>query len=360
MPALKNNIMAVKKDSVTYLGLLKEIKAKKFRPIYVLHGEEGYYIDKLEEAIVENALSPDERDFNLNVIYGIDVTDMRNVISMCRQYPAMSQYQVVVIREAQNVGKMNNKGNANELNQLKHYAAQPLGSTILVVCNKNGAIGGKDFVDAVKKNNAGVVFRSDKLREGRAVEMAALEYVKTLGCSIDEKALSMIASNVGNDISRLYTEIDKLTILVKDDKSITPELIERNIGISKDYNNFELEQALANRNAKKAFEIINYYEKNPKANPTVMTVSMLFGYFSKLLIYRTLMGKSQCELMAALGTKSTFRVNKIAEASRYYSTAACVNIITWIRECDIKSKGIGSRQDANALLRELVYKILNA
>ena len=350
--------MATKKEGVTYIGLLNEIKAKIFHPIYVLHGEEGYYIDRLEEAIVDNALTPDEKDFNLNVIYGIDVSDIRNVISMCKQYPVMSQYQVVVIREAQNVGKLNNKGNANELNQLKHYAAQPLGSTILVVCNKGEAIKGKDFVDAVKKNNAGVVFRSDKLREGRPVELAALEYVKSLGCMIDDKALSMIASNVGNDISRLYTEIDKLKILLKEDKRITPELIERNIGISKDYNNFELEEALATRNAKKAFEIINYYEKNPKANPTVVTVSMLFSYFSKLLIYHTVAKKSEGEIMAAMGTKSPYRVKKIGQASRFYSTAACVNIITWIRECDTKSKGLRSRQDANALLRELVYKIL--
>jgi DNA polymerase-3 subunit delta len=352
--------MAAKKEDISFFGLLNDIKAKNFKPIYVLHGEESYYIDRLEEAIVENALTPDEQDFNLNVIYGADINDIRTVISMCKQYPAMARYQVVVIREAQNVGKTNNKGTANELNQLKHYAEQPQPTTIFVVCNKNEAIKGREFVDAVKKNKTGVVFRSDKLREGRPMELAALDYIKRLGCSIDEKALSMLASNVGNDISRLYTEIDKLKILVKDDKRITPELIERNIGISKDYNNFELEQALATRNAKKAFEIINYYEKNPKANPTVITVSMLFGYFSKLLIFRTMMGKSEAELMDALGTKSTWRVKKIAEASKFYSTAACVNIITWIRECDVKSKGIGSRQDATALLRELIYKILHA
>lgn len=352
--------MAAKREDTSFLGLLNDIKAKKFQPIYVLHGEESYYIDRLEEAIVQNALLPSEQDFNLNVIYGADINDMRTVISMCRQYPAMAQYQVVVIREAQVIGKANNKGNANEINQLKHYAAQPLASTILVVCNKGGAISGKEFIDAVKKNKAGVVFRSDKLREGRPMELAALEYIKSLGCSIDEKALSMLSSNVGNDISRLYTEIDKLKILVNDDNRISPELIEKNIGISKDYNNFELEEALSTRNAKKAYEIINYYEKNPKANPTVVTVSMLFSYFSKILLYRTTNDKSPDGLMAALGTKSPWRVKKIGEASKYYTTAACVNIISWIRECDVKSKGMGSRQDANALLRELIYKILHA
>lgn len=352
--------MAAKKDSNTYLSLLSDIKSKKFAPIYVLHGEEGYYIDKLEQAIVENALQPHEVDFNLNVVYGIDISDMRNVISMCRQYPAMAKYQVVVIREAQNVGKMNNKGNANELNILKHYAEQPMMSTILVVCNKNGAIAGKELVDTVKKNKTGIIFRSDKLREGRPMEMAAMEYIKSLGCSIDDKSLSMLASNVGNDISRLYTEIDKLTILVDANKRITPELIERNIGISKDYNNFELQEALAHRNAKKAFEIINYYEKNPKNNPTIVTVSMIFSFFSKLLLFRATKDRSQEGLMAAVGTTSTFRVKKFAEAAQFYSTASCVNIITYIRQCDSRSKGIKSRQDANALLRELIYKILHS
>lgn len=352
--------MAAKKEAVTFIGLLNEIKSKKFRPIYVLHGEESFFIDSLEDAIIKNALTTEEQDFNLNVIYGADIADMRNVISMCRQYPVMSQYQVVVVREAQIVGKLNNKGNANELNQLKHYAAQPMASTILVVSNKGMAINAKEFVDAVKKNTNGIVFRSDKLREGRPVELAALDYIKSIGCSIDDKALSMIAFNVGNDISRLYTEIDKLKILVGDNKRITPELIERNIGISKDYNYFELEDAISKRNAKKAFEIINYYEKNPKANAPIKTVIMLFSFFSTILLYHTAPDKSQEGLMAATGAKSTFRVRKIGDASRYYSTAACVNIITWIRECDAKSKGLGSRQDASALLRELIYKILHA
>ena len=352
--------MAVKREDVNFISLLNEIESKNFKPIYILHGEEAYFIDRLEEAIVQNALTPDERDFNLSIIYGADVDDIRSIISMCKQYPAMARYQVVVLREAQNVGRYNSKGNASELNVLKHYATQPMPTTILVVCNKNGAIAGKDFVDAVKKGKTGVVFRSDKLREGRPMELAALDYIKSLGCTIDDKALSMIAANVGNDISRLYTEIDKLKIVVSDDRKITPELIEKHIGISKDYNNFELEEALGTRNAKKAFEIITYYEKNPKANPTIMTVSMLFSYFSKLLIYRTVKDRSADGLMKALGTKSSFRVRKIGDASKYYSTAACVNIISWIRECDVKSKGMGSRQDSNALLRELIYKILHS
>ncbi len=356
--------MAAKKEDKSFLALLNEINEKKFAPIYVLHGEEGYFIDRLEQAIVDNALTEDERDFNLNVIYGVDVTDIRNVISMCKQYPAMSEYQVVVIREAQNVGKLNNKGNANELNQLKFYAENPMVKTILVVCFKNPTgekgLSAKAFTDAVRKTGNGVIFKSDRLRDGRRVEQAALEYIKSLGCSIDEKALSMIASNVGNDISRLYTEIDKLKILVNEDKRITPELIERNIGISKDYNNFELEEALAHRNAKKAFEIIRYYEKNPKANPTIITISVLFSFFAKLLLFRASKDRSQEGLMTAIGTKSPYRIKKFGEASKFYSTPACVNIITWIRECDAKSKGIGSRQDANSLLRVLIYKILNA
>lgn len=354
--------MAAKKDDVTFWSLINDIKAHKFQPIYVLHGEEGYFIDKIEEAIINNALQPHEQDFNLNIIYGVDVDDMRNVIAMCRQFPAMAERQVVIIREAQNVGKLNNKGNANELNQLKHYALQPSPTTVLVVCYKDpkggNSITAKEFLDAVKKNNAGVIFRSNRLREGRELDAAILEYVKRMECSIDDKALAMIADNVGNDISRLYTEIDKLKILVGPDKRITPELIERNIGVSKDYNSFELEDALANRNAKKAFEIIDHYERIAKQNYTIMTLSVLFSYFSKLILFNSAKDRSPAGLMTAIGTKSSFRVRKFEQAARHYNNTKCVRIISWIRECDTKGKGMGSRQNPNALLRELIYKIL--
>ena len=206
----------------------------------------------------------------------------------------------------------------------------------------------------------GVVFASPKIT--RASELHALikNYVTSSSCNIDNKSISMIADFIGNDISRLFGELDKLQIIVGENNIITPELIEKNIGISKDYNNFELEDALRMRRAEKAYRIIDYYEKNPKNNSVARTLSMLFSFFSNVLIVRSSKDKSLAGLMAATGNKSEYRIKKFQEAASNYSTRACVNIISYLRECDVKSKGIGSRQDEFVLLRELIYKILHS
>ncbi len=351
--------MAAKKEELTYFSLMGDIKAHNFSPIYILHGEEAYYIDKLQEAIIDNALSPDQQAFNLTVVYGSDIPEAKPLIAACKQYPAMSKYQVVVIREAQNLGK-NSRGNAAELNLFKFYAERPVASTILVICFKGGTIKAKELTDAIKKNKTGIIYESAKLRDGRPVEQAATGYAKSLGCIIDEKSASMLAMNIGNDVSRLFGEIDKLKLLVGADNRITPELIERNIGISKDYNYWELEDSVIQRNAAKAYRIVDYYERNPKNNPVVLTVSMLFSFFSAVLLVQTAKDRSPAGLMAACGTKSQFRLRKFEQASRNYSKRAVVNIISALRECDVKSKGIGSRQDAYRLLKELIYKIMHS
>lgn len=351
--------MAAKKEELTYFSLMGDIKAHNFSPIYILHGEEAYYIDKLQEAIIDNALSPDQQAFNLTVVYGSDIPEAKPLIAACKQYPAMSKYQVVVIREAQNLGK-NSRGNAAELNLFKFYAERPVASTILVICFKGGTIKAKELTDAIKKNKTGIIYESAKLRDGRPVEQAATGYAKSLGCIIDEKSASMLAMNIGNDVSRLFGEIDKLKLLVGTDNRITPELIERNIGISKDYNYWELEDSVIQRNAAKAYRIVDYYERNPKNNPVVLTVSMLFSFFSAVLLVQTAKDRSPAGLMAACGTKSQFRLRKFEQASRNYSKRAVVNIISALRECDVKSKGIGSRQDAYRLLKELIYKIMHS
>ena len=349
--------MAEKKDSVTYVSLRKEIQDKKFRPIYVLNGEEPFYIDKLSDLIAETALTEDERDFNLSVFYGNDA-DVRNVISTCKQYPAFSQYKVVILREAQNVAKQ--PGHKNDLDLLAHYAENPLRSTILVICHKGGALKSKPFLDMLKEKGTGVVMNSAKVREGRDLQGLITSYATSLGCNIDAKSVMMLADYIGNDLARLFGELDKLKILLADDNAITPELIEKHIGISKDYNNFELEDALRQRNAVKAYRIIDYFEKNPKNNSVPATVATLFSFFSNVLLVRTSKDQSPAALMAITGSKSNFRIQKFKDAGQNYSTRACVNIISYLRECDVKSKGVGSRQDAYALLRELIYKILHS
>ena len=310
--------MAVKRDTVTFTSLNKEIKSGSFKNIYVLQGEEPYFIDRLQELIIDTALTEDQRDFNLSLYYG-NTANVREVISACQQYPAFSQYKVVVVREAQLISKQ--PGHKNDLDLFASYAEKPLPSTILVICHKGDALKSKSFTDALKAAKSGVVFTSKKVREGR--------------------------------------DLEKLAMLT-DDNNISPLLIEQNIGISKDYNNFELEEALARRDAAKAFRIVDYFERNPKNNPSVVSIAMLFSFFSNALLTATASDKSLEGIMDVVGTRSQWRARKFLDTTRVYSTRSLVNIIGYLRECDTRSKGIGSRQDQYALLKDLVYKILHA
>ena len=348
--------MAVKRETVTFAALSKEIKAGKFRNIYVLQGEEPYFIDRLQELIIETALTEDQRDFNLSLFYG-NTADVREVISTCRQYPAFSQYKVVVVREAQLIPKQ--QGHKDDLDMFAAYAEKPLSSTILIICHKGEKLKSKPFIDALKANPNGVMFDSNKVREGRDLETMIVNYANSLGCNIDTKATSMLADHIGTDIARLYSELDKLSILTED-KNITPLLIEQNIGISKDFNNFELEEALSKRDSAKAYRIVDYFERNPKNNPTMVTVAILFAYFSNVLLAATAADKTPEGIMSQVGTRSLWRARKLLEATHMYSVRSLVSIIGYLRECDTRSKGIGSRQNQYALLKELIYKILHA
>ena len=348
--------MAVKRDTMTFTSLSKEIKGGKFRNIYVLQGEEPYYIDRLQQLIIDTALTEDQRDFNLSLYYG-NTANVREVISACQQYPAFSERKVVVVREAQLIAKQ--PGHKNDLDLFASYAEKPMPTTVLVICHKGGALKSKPFSTALKEANSGVVFDSNKVKEGRDLENLIVSYANSLSCNIDNKATSMLADHIGTDIARLFSELDKLAMLAEDG-NITPLLIEKNIGISKDFNNFELEEALSKRDAVKAFRIVDYFERNPKNNPSVISVAMLFSFFSNVLLAATARDKSPDSIMALVGTRSQWRARKFLDATRMYNTRSLVNIIGYLRECDTRSKGIGSRQDQYALLKELIYKILHA
>ncbi len=348
--------MAVKRDTVTFTSLSSEIKSGKFKNIYVFQGEEPYYIDRLQQLIIDTALTEDQRDFNLSLYYG-NTANVREVISACQQYPAFSERKVVVVREAQLIPKQ--PGHKNDLDIFASYAEKPQPTTILVICHKGGVLKSKPFTDTLKANKNGIVFSSNKVHEGRELESLIVSYANSLGCNIDSKATSMLADHIGTDISRQFSELDKLAIL-SEDKNITPLLIERNVGISKDFNSFEMEDALARRDAAKAFRIVDYFERNPKNNPLQPVLAMLFTFFSSALIVSTTQDKSQNSIMALVGTSSAFRVRKFIDATRMYNTRSIINIISYLRECDTRSKGIGSRQDQYALFKELVYKIIHA
>lgn len=347
--------MPPKKIEVTYTDLMKDIQAKKFSPIYILEGEEAFFIDQIEHCIVENALTEDEKDFNLTVVYGPD-TDIREVITTCKQYPTMATRRVVVVREAQLVGKLNNKRNDVELDLLHSYATRPLTSTVLVLCNKEGSFKGKEVKKAVNAYGTGLIFTSNKI-SGRNLDAFIVGQLATGGYKIDDKATAMLTEAIGNDLSLLHTTLEKLKLVSTQTKEVTPAMIERNVGISKDYNSFELEDAIIDGNLAKAFKISSYFKKNPKNNPVPMIIATLFSFYANLLIVHTTVDKSDPALMAALGTRSAFRIRKFRQASQAYSVRAVIRVIALIRECDLRSKGQGSRQNAYDLFNDLIYRI---
>lgn len=334
---------------VSYEEIARDLKNRKYKPVYYLMGEESYYIDKISEYILQTVLTEEEKEFNLTVMYGAD-TDIANIINAAKRYPMMSEYQVVVVKEAQNVKNMEN---------LVYYVQKPLASTILVICHKHGVLDRrKKLAAAIEKE--GVLFESKKIKDAQLPGFIT-SFLKRQSVDIEPKAVEMMAEFVGSDLSRLAGELEKLILtLPQGQKRITPEQIERNIGISKDYNNYELRTALIARDVLKANKIINYFEENPKTNPLQMTLSVLFNFFSNLMLVYYAPDKSEQGVAVQLGLKSAWQAREYLAAVRVFSGVKVMQIIEEIRYCDARSKGVEnvSLSDGD-LLRELIYKILH-
>lgn len=336
-------------DSIDFTTLKKSVENRKLRPVYLLHGEEGYYIDALLE-LFEELVPEDERDFNLYTLYAPETTP-DNVIETCRRYPMMSEYEVVIVKEVQ-------AANANFINGLKAYFAEPTSTTILVVASRGAQVKGKDITTAIN-TGGGVVFESKKLTSYN-IEPAISSIVKEKQLNIEPKSLKMLADYVGTDLSRIYNEINKLAVILPAGAMITPEVIEKNIGISKDYNNFELTKAIATRDYAKAVTIIRYFRANPKSNPPMVTSIVLFNLFSNVLVAFYAKDKSDRGLMAELGFKSPYQLRDIKDAMSQYKPWQLIEIISEIRRFDAMSKGVGSRFDPYDLLDMLIMKIFDA
>lgn len=333
---------------MTYPRLLRQLDAGQYSPVYLIHGEEGYFIDELVKRF-ESILPEEERDFNLYTFYGAE-TGADAVMECCRRFPMMAERQVVILKEAQVM-------RADQVNRLHHYVRHPNPTTILVIAFRGAKAKGKELIEAVKAN--GVLFESSRISE-RDLLPAIHDLIKEKGLSVDAKAISMLRDFIGTDMSRLYNEIDKLAFILGPGAMITPEAVERNVGISKDYNNFELLDAIDTRNAGKAFAIVAYFAANPKANPTVVTSGLLFNRFSNLLIYHYTRDKSKSGYMDALGLKRPGALWPYEKAARSYNVRQTIEIISAIREFDVRSKGVGSRQNEYALLKDLVFRIFTA
>lgn len=337
------------KQEITCDDILRELRSKLYRPIYYLMGEEAYYIDLISDYIMDNVLTDTEKEFNLSVVYGADV-DIATVINAAKRYPMMSEHQVVIVKEAQSI---------RNIDELSYYLQKPLRSTILVICHKHGVLDRRKKL-AAEIEKVGILFESKKLKEAQLPAFIT-SYMKRKGVDLEPKATSMLADFVGTDLSRLTGELEKLIItLPKGQTRVTPEQIERNIGISKDYNNFELRNALVERNVLKANQIINYFEKNPKTNPLQMTLSLLFGFYSNLMLAYYAPEKSEQGIASFLGLKSPWQAREYQTAMKRYSGVKTMQIIGEIRYTDAKSKGIGNSSLTDSeLLRELIFKILH-
>ncbi|NTW23284.1 MAG: DNA polymerase III subunit delta [Lentimicrobium sp.] len=333
--------------SADFKQILSDIHKRIYHPVYLLCGEEPYYIDLLSDAIENSVLNEDEKGFDQTVLYGRDV-EAANILDYAKRYPMIASHQVIIVKEAQEV---------KTLDDLSAYADKPLNSTILVLCYKYKKYDKrKSLAKIVEKK--GIFFESAKVREDKLPGWISAQ-VESRGYTISPKAMIMLADFLGNDLGKVDNELNKLFISLPKGSQITEKLIEDNIGISKDFNIFELQNALGSRNVLKANRIINYFATNPKENPLVKNVNLIYNYFTKLLIYHSLPDKSNKEVASALGINPFF-ANDYHSAARNYSFEKIVLVISLLREYDLKAKGLGSgTADEAELTKELIYKILH-
>lgn len=333
----------------TYEEIVRDVKNGMYVPIYFLMGEEDYYIDRISEYIADRVLTEAEKEFNLTILYGAD-TDIATIINSAKRYPMMSKYQIVIVKEAQNL---------KNLDELTYYLQKPLMSTILVFCYKHGVLDRRKKL-AAEIEKAGILFESKKLKDAQLSGFIS-SYLKRKRVDIEPKASEMMAEFVGADLNRMAGELEKLVITLPDGCSrITPEQIERNIGISKDYNNFELRNALITKDVLKANLIVKYFNNNMKNNPLQVTLAVLFGFFSNLMLTYYAPGKSEQEIASFLGLRSPWQAKDYLAAMKKYSGVKVMQIIGEIRLCDAKSKGVKNSSVSDGdLLRELIYFIMH-
>ena len=331
---------------MTPAQILSDLKNGKYAPIYLLMGEEPYYIDLISDYIEEHALDAASRDFDQIVVYGKDTT-LREVIQTARRFPMFGERQVVIVKEAQHLGSFDD---------LNYYLQQPQKSTVLVFCYKYGSLDKRlKLLKEIEKT--GVLMESAKIRDYQVVGWIT-DYVRQHKLNIDSKAVALLAEFLGTDLSKIINELNKL-IIGCGGKTITADLVESNVGISKDYNVFELQKALIKRDVLKANRIIRYFAANPKNNPLVMVLAQLFKFFSNLMIYHYLSDKQDNSVAVALKI-SPFFVRDYKEAAQSFNARRTMNAISYIREAAARQNGVDVYQMADEdILKELIFKILH-
>ena len=328
--------------------IVSEIKNGNFKPVYFLMGNEPYYIDKISDYIEKNVLTEEERGFNQVVLYGRD-SSVEDIVSNAKRYPMMAERQVVIVREAQDLSRT--------IENLVSYIENPQPTTVLVICYKYKTLDKRKKLSKIIVKN-GVLFESKKLYENQVGEWIR-RVLSGKGYQIEPKAALMLVEFLGTDLSKISNELDKLMIVLPKESLISPTHIEENIGVSKDYNNFELRKAVGERKIVKANQIINYFGDNPKSNPIVVTISLLSSFFTQLLIYHGLRDKSKGNVAKALRVNPYF-VSDYQHAARNYPMRKVSQVISLLRDADVKSKGVGAQNLAPTdILKELLFKVMH-
>ena len=328
--------------------IISKIKSKAYSPIYFLMGEETFYIDYISNLLEKKVLSEEEKSFNKTVLYGKETT-ISELLSICKRYPINSEYQTVFIKEAQELSR--------QIDALSDYALSPMMSTILIINYKYKSLDKrKKLFKNVQK--FGVIIDCKKLYENR-IPMWISENLKKDNYNIDFKSASMLTEYLGNDLNKINNQLNKLKILCNSNKIIDCELIEKNIGISKDFNVFELRNALGQKNIKKSLDISNYLTNNSTKHPIQLILSSIFNYFIQIFQFHCISNKSESNISRILGVNPYF-VKQYMNASKMYSMKRISKIISLINECDLKSKGVGASKISNKdLLRQLIVQIIN-
>ncbi|QTN39096.1 DNA polymerase III subunit delta [Cryomorphaceae bacterium] len=328
--------------------LVHDLKAGKYAPIYFLMGEEPFFIDEVVHFIEENALEESERSFNQTILYGKE-TDIDTVVSEAKRFPMMAERQVVILKEAQHLRKWD---------ALEHYVEQPQPTTILIIAHKYKSFDKRKALFKKLTKSEAMVMESKKMYDDKVPGWVE-QRVHQLGFTISFKAAALLVEFLGNDLGKIAKELEKLSILLKPGAEITPQFIEVNIGISKDYNNFELQNALGAGDIEKSNRIIDYFAADPSHHPIVVTLGVLYNFFSKLLIYHSLKDRSRGAVASALKVNPYF-VAQYQQAAQRYSLRKSARVIGYLREADVRSKGVGNVSTApHDLLRELVFKVLH-
>lgn len=335
-----------------FAEVFKEVKKKHFQPIYLLHGDEPYFIDKVVDFIEENALSAADKGFNQYIIYGKDHT-VPSIMSYAKRFPMMSDKQVVIVKEAQSIQGIEQK---DMQSVLESYAKNPLASTILVLASKDLVDERKAWVKAI--DQSGLVMTSKKMYDNKIPDWV-IEYCHESGVKISPKAVQMLVENVGNDLKRLASEIDKIVINLKIDEEINASVVERFVGISKEYNYFEFQKALIQRDVLKANQIVQFFASNPKDNPLPPMILLMYNFFSKVLLAHTHTDKSDKGLASFLGINPFFAKDYV-QTIRNYNLPKVIQIIHDIKQIELQAKGIESSSSSDSdKLKELTFRILH-